>query len=78
MRSEYRDLVAYQRATAVAADMYAAVSRWSSLDRWSTGVQLTRAADSIEANIAEAAGTSDRLTGVARALSGLINRWGSA
>jgi four helix bundle protein len=36
--------------------MYELVSRWPSFDRWSIGIQLTRAADSIGANIAEAAG----------------------
>jgi four helix bundle protein len=32
------------------------VWRWSSFDRWTVGQQMVRSADSIGANIAEAAG----------------------
>ena len=32
------------------------IGRWKPLDQWSVGIQLTRAADSIGANIAEATG----------------------
>src|SRR3954447_16793580 len=53
---------------------------WSSFDRWSVGVQLVRAADSIGANIAEAAGrTSDadqrRLLVIARASALELEHW---
>jgi four helix bundle protein len=54
--SEFRDLVAYQRAVAIANEMHATVARWPSFERWSTGLQLVRALDSIGANIAESAG----------------------
>ncbi len=56
MRSEFRDLVAYQRATEIADYLYEQVARWGAADRWSMGMQLTRAADSVGANIAEATG----------------------
>jgi four helix bundle protein len=113
MRSEFRDLVAYQRATEVADYLYEAVGCWQPDDRWSLGRQLIRSADSVGANIAEASGrgyrndqrrmlfiargslfetehwiataerrgllqvgTTDRLTEIARALSGLIKQEG--
>lgn len=37
-------------------DVYTSVRRWPRQDRWILGRQLTRAADSIAANIAEAYG----------------------
>ena len=52
----FEDLVAYRIAVEIADDLYAAVSKWPSFARWSVGVQLVRAADSIGANIAEAPG----------------------
>jgi len=54
--SNFRDLLAYQHAVALADDLRAAVATWSSLDQWTLGVQLMRAADWIGANIAEAFG----------------------
>ena len=111
VRSEFRDLVAYRCAVELADDLHERVARWESHDRWSLGLQLVRAVDSIGANIAEAtgrwhqqdqrrllfvargslfetehwittaetrgllpAGTSARLTVIARALSGLISK----
>jgi four helix bundle protein len=56
VRSDFRDLDAYRLAAALANDLHAAVARWTSFDRWSLGAQLVRSADSIGANIAEAAG----------------------
>ena len=56
MRSNYRDLDAYRLAAAVGDEVFAATSRWPSYVRWSIGLQLVRAADSVGANIAEAAG----------------------
>src|SRR4051794_27781959 len=56
MRSEFRDLAAYQRATELADGLWRQVARWDSLERWSIGMQLVRAVDSIGANIAEATG----------------------
>jgi len=112
--SDFRQLVAYRLSAAFANEMYERIARWPSFDRWSTGIQLIRAADSIGANIAEGAGrwhrddqkrflriargslletehwvataetrgllevgTAERLTEVARALNGLIRKWGS-
>ena len=54
--ANFRDLLAYQHAVALADDLRAAIAGWSSLDQWSIGIQLIRAADSIGANIAEAFG----------------------
>jgi four helix bundle protein len=56
MASQFHDLVAYSQAVALADDLYDAIAKWPSFDRWSSGVQLMRAADSVGANIAEAAG----------------------
>jgi four helix bundle protein len=56
MRSEFRDLAAYQRAADLADNLWRAVAGWDSQERWTTGVQLARAADSVGANIAEATG----------------------
>jgi four helix bundle protein len=52
----FRELVAYRVAVAVADELHRATSAWSSFDRWSIGLQLLRAADSVGANIAEASG----------------------
>jgi four helix bundle protein len=52
----FKDLDAYRRSVAFAADMYDAVATWPKVDLWTTGVQLLRAADSVGANIAEALG----------------------
>jgi four helix bundle protein len=46
----------YRRAVELADDLRLAVAGWDSLDAWSAGIQLLRAADSVGANIAEAYG----------------------
>ena len=56
--SNFRDLIAYQRAVALADDLRAVVGDWPKLDQWTLGVQLLRSADSVGANIAEAFGRS--------------------
>jgi four helix bundle protein len=56
MHSAFRNLVAYQAASDLADDLWERVGRWESFDRWTTGIQLVRAVDSIGANIAEALG----------------------
>jgi four helix bundle protein len=56
VRAKFFDLIAYQRAVALADELHAVVPRWPSLQRYSVGAQLLRAADSIGANIAEAFG----------------------
>jgi four helix bundle protein len=54
--SAFRDLVAYRLAAALANDLYDVVSAWDKFPRWSVGLQMVRAADSVAANIAEAGG----------------------
>ena len=54
--SSFRDLRAYRLASDLADLLYRAVARWESFERWTVGMQLVRAADSVGANIAEAAG----------------------
>jgi four helix bundle protein len=56
VQSEFRDLAAYTRAAALADELHETVIQWRSVELWTTGVQLLRSADSIGANIAEAAG----------------------
>jgi four helix bundle protein len=56
VRSDFRDLVAYRLSCEVADEVHSFVARWSSFDRWTVGVQLVRALDSVGANIAEASG----------------------
>jgi four helix bundle protein len=52
----FRDLVVYRQSAALADSVYGAVWRWPPFDRWTVGMRLVRAADSVGANIAEAAG----------------------
>ena len=54
--SNFNDLNAYRLATALAADVYAAVAPWPSFDRSTAGIQLVRSADAVGANIAESTG----------------------
>jgi four helix bundle protein len=56
MRSSYKALDAYQRAVSLADSLHAAIRNWPWLDQRSVGLQLLRSADSVGANIAEAAG----------------------
>jgi four helix bundle protein len=55
-RSRYNDLVAYQVARSLAGELRNRAIAWESFDRWTIGIQLVRAADSIGSNIAEAYG----------------------
>jgi four helix bundle protein len=52
----FRALEVYERSVVLADAVRALVHGWNSLDKWTAGVQLIRAADSVGANIAEAAG----------------------
>jgi four helix bundle protein len=52
----FRDLDVYRRAVALAHALYRDVVLWSSFDRWSVGLQMIRAADSVGANLAEGSG----------------------
>ncbi len=54
--ADFKELRAYRLAVELSDELYGAVARWESFDRWTLGQQLVRAADSIGANIAEAAG----------------------
>src|SRR5215207_866987 len=63
MASAFTNLVAYRLAGELSDDVGRAVARWDSFEKWSIGIQLARASDSIGANIAEALGrwhTKDR------------------
>ena len=53
---DFRRLLVYQRAVSLGDDLCEQVGTWNSFDRWTTGTQLVRAADSVAANIAEAFG----------------------
>jgi four helix bundle protein len=60
----FRDLAVYRQSVRLSHDARRSVLAWESLDRWTVGVQLIRAGDSIGANIAEAlgrAGSRDRM-----------------
>jgi four helix bundle protein len=54
--SRFRTLAAHQQAVALANALHEAAIAWDSFEKWTIGVQLVRAADSIGANIAEATG----------------------
>src|SRR4051812_9761315 len=56
MASSFRELATYRLATALGRELHDAVARWKAFDKWSIGIQLVRAADSIGANIAEGCG----------------------
>ncbi|HEY2603805.1 MAG TPA: four helix bundle protein [Thermoleophilaceae bacterium] len=56
MSSNFRRLVAYQRAAELASELHTAVQRWPLLERKTIGEQLIRSATSVAANIAEASG----------------------
>jgi four helix bundle protein len=52
----FAELTVYREAARLADDVRENALGWESFDRWSLGIQLVRAADSIGANIAEAFG----------------------
>jgi four helix bundle protein len=56
----FEELEVFRLAARLADELRAAVHRWNSLDLWSSGIQMVRAADSIGANIAEAYGRGTR------------------
>ncbi|MDA3910258.1 MAG: four helix bundle protein [Bacteroidales bacterium] len=53
---ELTDIPAYQKATEFSDTVWNFVSKWESFEKKSLGLQFTRAADSISANIAESQG----------------------
>jgi four helix bundle protein len=56
MPSNFRRLIAYQKAVELAHELHTAVEHWPLLDRKAIGSQLIRSATSVGANIAEASG----------------------
>ena len=54
------DLDVYRRSVTLATLLRGLIGEWPSVDIWTCGVQLVRAADSIGANIAEAHGRDTR------------------
>jgi four helix bundle protein len=56
----FEELEVYRLAAELSDDLRRAVRRWDSVDVWSAGIQMIRAADSIGANIAEAYGRRTR------------------
>ena len=56
MASNFRSLLVYQRARALADELHSVVVGWPAFDRDSVGMQLMCAVDSVSANIAEAGG----------------------
>ena len=56
MASNFKKLLVYQRARALADELRSLVVQWPEFDRESVGMQLMCSADSVAANIAEAGG----------------------
>jgi four helix bundle protein len=56
----FEELEVFRLASQLADEVRAAVRRWDKADLWTSGVQTIRAADSVGANIAEAAGRGSR------------------
>ena len=52
----FQELAVYREAAALSDEIDSAVSEWEAFPRWTVGVQIVRAADSIGANIAEGYG----------------------
>jgi four helix bundle protein len=78
--TRFADLLVYRCSASLADDLSECLRGWPSIDRWSTGVQLLKAADSIGANLAEAYGratSGDRLRFVviARASAYEVQHW---
>jgi four helix bundle protein len=52
----FRELYVYRRSVVLATRLRGLIGQWHTVDIWTCGIQLVRAADSIGANIAEAHG----------------------
>jgi len=52
----FRRLRAYSLSAEAADELHRQVAAWPAFERWTIGMQLVRAADSVGANIAEATG----------------------
>jgi four helix bundle protein len=76
----FRDLAVYRRVSALADQLRFAAAAWPAFDKWSAGLQMVRAADSVGANISEGAGrygTADhrRLLFIARGSACELEHW---
>jgi four helix bundle protein len=65
---------------ALADELHSSVLTWSSFDKWALGIQLTRGADSIGANLAEAYGRTTqadrrRFVAIARGSALELEHW---
>jgi four helix bundle protein len=56
----FEDLEVYALAARLSDDLRRAVRHWDSVDLWSVGIQMIRAADAIGADIAESYGRGTR------------------
>jgi four helix bundle protein len=56
----FDELEVFRLASQLADEVRAAVRHWDKADLWASGIQTMRAADSVGANIAEAAGRGSR------------------
>ena len=56
----FEGLEVYRLAAQLSDEIRAAVRQWDKSDLWTSGIQTMRAADSVRANIAEAAGRGSR------------------
>jgi four helix bundle protein len=56
----FRGLAVYERSVGLADALWGAIGGWDPFARWSLGIQLVRAADSVGANLAEACGRDSR------------------
>ena len=70
----------YAKSVALADEVAGCVRRWPSFERWTVGVQLVRAADSVGANLAEAYGRGPfpdrrRLAFIARGSEYELEHW---
>lgn len=58
---DFRDLAVYQRYATLSDAVHELAARMAKFERWTIGIQLVRAVDSIGANIAEAYGRGSDL-----------------
>jgi len=78
--ARFEDLAVYQRSVLLADELHRSVLAWESIDCWTLGVQLIRAADSVGANIAEGYGRASspdrmRMLLIARGSAYELQHW---
>jgi four helix bundle protein len=76
----FQNLRVYVEAAALADEVRSSIRSWDSIDLWSAGIQMLRAADSIGANVAEACGRhgwpdKTRLLFIARGSTYELQQW---